>query len=315
MIPDLVWIGNNASNRYDKLQQSGIAEFASQAAAVCCNFGNPELAVELLNQGLAVSYQQLLQLRDDSAGPEVAAPEAAKKFRQVSVELQQTAVMSSLEASRALGDGNFTLSDRHRSLALERDDLITAIRRLPGWGHFLRPDKSDRLRFAARNGPVIMLSCLPGDAHALVLCSPNHKFISLHLPDVSADICAKYLSKLRAALARSGIMSRQSDETRLKSKIKPPAFVNAESAFHDVLTWLWDRIVSPVFDCLRQVSTTVFRSFQQHDPTFHLEWHPEWATLVVSNGTVHIPPDPRGSYIQRHRRVRPVVLVDSQRSR
>jgi len=65
VLPDLVWMGHVVPVRHTALLWHDIHTLIADGAAACIQFDHLELAVELLEQGLAVIYQQLLQLRDE----------------------------------------------------------------------------------------------------------------------------------------------------------------------------------------------------------------------------------------------------------
>ncbi|KAE9400317.1 hypothetical protein BT96DRAFT_1098305 [Gymnopus androsaceus JB14] len=111
------------------------------------------------------------------------------------------------------------MSNKYHQYALQRENIITEIRKKPGFETFLLPKSIGALADAARMGPVILLNASDQQCDALVLVNGlREHVVHIPLPDVSySDLKNKY-SKLQGLLQNCGhlpFIPRDSDVKRL----------------------------------------------------------------------------------------------------
>ncbi|KAJ7930200.1 CHAT domain-containing protein [Mycena leptocephala] len=179
LLPQILWIGHPIEVRHAAIRWLNIKAAIAQATRISIEISNLTSAIELLEQGLATTFQQTMQLQTDVHG---ILPDQAH-------DLQR--------------------------LSKERKDLLEKIRRQRGLEYFLLPRPYPILQHASEGGPIIVLNSSPRGCDAiLILCADDDP---VHVP----------------------LPHRES--FHLKS---------TEESFADILTWLWENVVSPVYQAL-----------------------------------------------------------------
>ncbi|KAJ7262903.1 hypothetical protein C8J57DRAFT_444654 [Mycena rebaudengoi] len=118
LLPEILWIGTSVSVRQDVNMRINVSQATSDAIAACINTYNLPLAVELLEQGLGTTFQQLLQLKTNL---DFLPKMEADKLKLLSVDL-------------------YSGKAQHpQRVAAERNTLINEIRNRPGLENFLLP--------------------------------------------------------------------------------------------------------------------------------------------------------------------------------
>ncbi|KAJ6620515.1 CHAT domain-containing protein, partial [Mycena sp. CBHHK59/15] len=130
-----------------------------EAAHACIDYSSLPLAIELLEQGLATRFQQMLQLKPNVDG----LPQADR---------EQLEYLSS-----QLYSG--TSEDLHH-VTSARNALLDKIREYPGFEYFLRPAPYKDLCQASKNGPIVILNAHKAHCDAIVLVTPASD--PLHIP-------------------------------------------------------------------------------------------------------------------------------------
>jgi hypothetical protein len=222
----------------------------ADAAACEIRAGHLERAVELLEAGRSVLWAQIFDLRTNLTDLVQQAPHLATRLDQIRTLLDAPLLTTRAEALSA-GAGsqvqqlyavdNFTVEDRMH-LAREFDDLVSEVRGLKGFEHFLAPTPFDQLRAAATNGPIVIVNTSRYGCHALLITITGVQAIDLH--DVTLD------QVIEQAVAIVGVLERATHRDR--------PFSDRERDRHtalDILGWLWDTITGPVLTHLGHTST------------------------------------------------------------
>ena len=182
----------------------------------------PARAVELLEQGRGVFWSQLTRLRsplDDLIGSGPAGEILADEFTQLALLIRNAL--------------NSPGADQHElvcRLNLELQRVVTNIRKLPGFSHFLLPSLFSDLQRVASGGPVIILNASKYSCDALVVLLDRDP---VHIPLQITQEGVRHLSKELHTLT---VRAKRADVTK-------------ELAFF--LRKLWDEIVSPIVDYLQ----------------------------------------------------------------
>jgi tetratricopeptide (TPR) repeat protein len=140
----------------------GLADLTTDAAAYAIEAGQPEQAVELLEQGRSVLWNQILQSQVDLESLRAAAPELAARLDDTRHRLNRTDV-----------------PEGRRKLAGQWENLLDEARRLPGFEAFLRPVPFSQLKTAASEGPVVIVNVADHRADALVVRPSGVEVIAL----------------------------------------------------------------------------------------------------------------------------------------
>ncbi|KAF9462509.1 CHAT domain-containing protein [Collybia nuda] len=198
LLPDLLWIGNAVSTRHSSLLYFDIPTVTMWAVSACIKFNKIVLGIELLEQGLAITHQQQLQLKGEFGMLLDAHPAIAEELKEISHQIQ-------------LGPESGDTPSIH-TLALRRNNIIKQIRALSGFETFLLPTQFQTLVSAAKNGPVILLNCTTVNADAIIML-PNSEYMCIALPSVTKSGAEIQLKLMRNNLKKIGIHARDSQNT------------------------------------------------------------------------------------------------------
>ncbi|KAJ7625754.1 CHAT domain-containing protein [Roridomyces roridus] len=254
LLPDIMWIGNSISVRHEAIRRIDIGKVTSTATKSCIDSLLFTSAIQILEQGLATVFQQILQLKPDVTGVD---PLKAERLKQISVEL-------------------YSSSAKGLELVIERDELLEDIRK--EHTYFLRPKPYEILRQAAQGGPVIILNSHEKGCDALIILNPTSEPLHIPLPNLTSDLLKSQRGVLKILLQKCNIGIRGGGSTSskifdvlkshgasLKDHLKPkfsargtrldahqegPMIVSTQQAFADMLNWLWTEIVRPVYQVL-----------------------------------------------------------------
>ncbi|KAF8896414.1 CHAT domain-containing protein [Infundibulicybe gibba] len=252
-LPELLWLGSNITTRHESLLRYNVTSTTMQAVAASIHLGNLELAVEFLEQSLAITFQQLLDLREEFSALEAAHPELSARLTNVSVELQKIAIINGGDDGDSPAAVERTKTDRQRRLATERDSILKEVRTLESLGISCYPLPIPA--FGTKNCDV------------LILLRPDEPIQHIPLKWSLVKEAEEKLGKLRVALGLCGIQSRgthseidgntdigvDGEEIQETRYGRPMAHQKPDpkQAFGEVLAWLWAMVVSRVFESLR----------------------------------------------------------------
>jgi hypothetical protein len=233
LLPEILWIGHTIPVRHDAIRRLGVAQATSTAVQTCINISNLHSAVEIMEQGLATIFQQMLQLTTDVDGLE---PDQITKFRNLSSQLYTG-----------------TFSDSF-SLVNDRNKLLEEIRKEPGNKYFLRPKPYKVLCHAAQGGPVITLNSHRNHCDAIIIVNSTSDPVHVPLPNVTLDALKSCREDLKQLLTRCNVRTRENSSSRLFGKREQFSYKPAQQCFADILDWLWVHVVAPIYESLALVS-------------------------------------------------------------
>ncbi|KAJ7725145.1 CHAT domain-containing protein [Mycena maculata] len=229
-LPDLLWLGHTIHVRQDAIRRLDIGKTGSAATRACVKVADLISAVQLLEQGLATTFQQILQLKSDL---DILPPEQAELLKRLSYELY---------------GGK---PDSPSKVARERQELLQAIHKQPGLEHFLLPRPYTVLCHASQGGPVVILNSHEDACDGIIILNPTTEPVHVALPNVTLDVLQSQHTALKELLSRCDVRSRrESASTRLFGYPEGFALGTIEGNFTDLLTWLWNNVVEPVYQVL-----------------------------------------------------------------
>ncbi|KAJ7212683.1 CHAT domain-containing protein [Mycena pura] len=186
----------------------------------------PELLwIEILEQGLATTFQQMLQLKISVDG---LPDEQAQEFHQLSMKLYSEG------------------SDDSMSIVNRRNHLIKEIRNQPGFEFFLLPKPYNALRHAAQQGPVVILNSHKESCDGIIILNPTSDPVHVAFPNVTLDLLHSHSVVLKGLCGHR--VRGESVSTRLFGYKE--GFSSPKERFANMLTWLWTHIVEPVYKTL-----------------------------------------------------------------
>ncbi|CAE6470215.1 unnamed protein product, partial [Rhizoctonia solani] len=277
LLPHFIWLGATTTQRYYDLS---LAEnLAVRAAFVAIQSSEYSLALEWLEYARCVVWNQTLMLQSPVDDLVLSYPTLATELRSVSQQLH-------LANSQSPDSRSATYPPEHRHrLAREYGDLLSQIRKLPGFENFLQPTKVNDLVRAVRNGPVVVINCYKSRCDALIIMPGQEHIDHLALPSFTEQKTRHARLEIESWLRRGGLRERG---------IRRPALEpDADIGF--VLVDLWNDLVRPVLDHL---------GYLNNDPSDDLP-HIIWCPTGVAS---FLPLHAAGDYDQPRSRVFDYVI-------
>lgn len=191
------------------------------AAASAIWAGDPEGALELLEQGRGILAAYALDSRTEVTDLRSAAPQLADEWERIRL---------ALDAQNEAGP------DQRHALNQRWTSTLECIRRLSGFERFLMPASIQDLMPAAAEGPVITVNASEIHCAALILTNDGAKVVPL--PDLSTEDLARRVPKFLKALRLTGDLVER---------------MEAQAHIRDTLAWLWNTVTGPILDTLGDV--------------------------------------------------------------
>ncbi|KAJ6548435.1 CHAT domain-containing protein [Mycena capillaripes] len=233
LLPEILWIGNSVPVRQQALRRLNISGVTSNAVRTCIKLSQLHGAVEILEQGLAVIFQQMLQLKADVGG---LPPNQAQIFSHLSSHLYS---------------GIFT---DPFSIAIQRAKLLEDIHKQPGFENFLLPKSYDALSNASQGGPVVILTSHEDQCDGIILLTTASDPVHVPLPTVTLELLNSQQELLMDLLDHCNVRNRkQASSSRLFGNAEDLS-KSTQKCFEDILNWIWTHVVNPVYQVLQSVS-------------------------------------------------------------
>ncbi|KAG9118856.1 hypothetical protein FRC07_006427 [Ceratobasidium sp. 392] len=236
LIPEVIWLGLTTGRRYEELEK--VSDIVLEAATVASTFDSPEEALEWLEQGRSIVWNQLSRLSSPLDVLSALDGSLAQEIKQVADGLKGAAA---LQPVTALDQGSTEeASQRHRRLAKQWEELVSQAQLLNGMGDFLAPKSASQLITAARTTAVVVVLVQRfAFCSALVIPLKATTVDWLPLPDLSHE----KLVEARNQLLRQHHTSARSDR-------KVVYLPSAKSGFEKLAKMLWRSVVKPVLNHL-----------------------------------------------------------------
>lgn len=244
IIPKLAWLGLSAASRQVWLKRVDSESLSTKSATCAIRLGRLKEAVELLDLGRSVMWQQASSLRADLESLRVEDPALAKEFESVGRELDAgnfTTDISILSIQGVNKDPNAEISnaeitgaERHR-LVDTWEGLLERVRKLPNFEHFLKPVPFNQLRKAAKEGHVVIINVSTYGVDALIFDSDDtHPIQHVSFPDIDIDTLLQLSSDI--VLKRPSNPTAERHRRYIKNFLKP------------ALKLVWEDMISPIFE-------------------------------------------------------------------
>jgi hypothetical protein len=241
LLPEIFGIGHSIPVRQDAIRRLDISDVASTAVQTSIDLSDPRAAVEIIEQGLATTFQQMLQLKTDVEG---LPADVAKHLSDLSSQLY------SGKSTNPIG------------IVEDRNKVLQDIRTQPGFEDYLLPKSYDRLRHASQGGPVVILSSHQDHCDAIILPNPTSDPVHVLLPSATLHLLQSQGQTLKELLNYCNVRHRgQSSVSGLFGQHEDLSKKPTQESFKDILDCLWLHVVSPVYQALRSVSQTIVLVF------------------------------------------------------
>ncbi|KAG9126872.1 hypothetical protein FRC07_001620 [Ceratobasidium sp. 392] len=240
LIPEVVWHGMAMNSRYEEAPR--IANLCLEVVTAAVVSQSFERALEWLEQGQSIVWNQILQLRTPFDALHEVNMSLAKELTDTAYELQSVASLDpSWSDSSDPQSSSEELSQRHRRLAERWDWLISQVQLLPSMKDFMTPKKATDLINSAHGGAVVVVIVHDRICSALILHSTRQPRLSrVHLENLSRSKLAYACRQLSHNGEEQGCMNRG-----IKKAIRTDT-----SRYLSVLGMLWADIAKPVLDDL-----------------------------------------------------------------
>jgi len=244
LLPQVAWTGQTILARHSELESIG--NVASEAAAAAISAEQFDTALEWLERGRSVVWNQLLQLRTPVDALREVEPILADDVLRVSKALEHAGSrgMETRDPSTS-SDQQLSMEEiaqGHRRLAEEWEMLVKKTRSIPGFNDFLRLKKLAQLYNAADAGPVVVINVHKRRCDALVLISGLDEVTHIPLDCFSYEKARELQQSINELLFAGHVRAR---EARAMRRVT----TTTGASFPSILSDLWSCIVKPVLDC------------------------------------------------------------------
>ena len=223
---------------------SGLLE---SAVATALQYDRPDLALEWLEQGHCLVWNQLNQLHTPTINLHDRSSSLADHFVNVARALEDYGTYLSHISSDSTITEKIHVQDKthnHAILAAEYKQLLEEIRSLPDFHDFLQPPNTiDLLSSVPSSGPVIIFSLYETQCDALALIAGIDEPLHIPLENFSLIEAKKLWSKLHSNLPKQWEVEHGNHASR------PCAFANLPF-MPFILKELWDKVVHPVLKAI-----------------------------------------------------------------
>lgn len=203
------------------------AELMLDAFSAAIRHNQPDLAVEMLEQGRLLLWSQVALHRstlDDLRSCGEQGVRLGNHFEQLNHQLE----------CGWRGQSGRESPHHHRDLQKQRDAVIAQIRRLDGFNNFFMHASFADIQRAAIDGPVIVVNASHHMCNAIIIFTTGQPAL-VPLPKVTLRDVARLATLFHDIVRFSG---------------DPDPGRDRERRLIDLLTELWDLVVSPVVDRL-----------------------------------------------------------------
>jgi tetratricopeptide (TPR) repeat protein len=242
ILPKVAWLGLSTASRQNWLIQEGSENLTCLSATCAIQLGRLEEAVELLDLGRSVFWQQASSLRSDLEELRKMEPELADCLGKVGQKLDAGNFSSSLLSDREQHIGAHDAQDvgkERRRLVAEWQGLLDRVRQLPQFEHFLKPVPFRQLRQAANGGQVVLINASEYGVDALIFDAADQ---IEHVPLPKATVGA--LSKLAGdILLHRPITAFEAQRHSYNGRYLKPAL---RTVWNDILIPIFQRIHLPL---------------------------------------------------------------------
>ncbi|KAG8791544.1 hypothetical protein FRC12_008873 [Ceratobasidium sp. 428] len=258
LLPQAVWLGSTVQNRFENA--SSLGDLVMSAAAAAIGESRYDLALEWLEEGRSIVWQQMLRLRTPLEELRSVHATLADQLERVGFLLARNGLAQPAEFSTVTSEISVEQSaQEHRRLAEEWEQLIEKIRKVDGFQNFLRPRSKLELSQAARNHPVVVVNVHTSRCDALALL-PNASVIHIPLPSFSYEKALMVQEQIFRSLSYTGVRSRN------ERRPTYPTLDKSNDLFKDALAVLWCDVAKFVLSRLGYLQSNPL------SPLPHITW-------------------------------------------
>ncbi|TEB36926.1 hypothetical protein FA13DRAFT_1787223 [Coprinellus micaceus] len=216
-----------------------------EAAAAALRLERPDKALEWLEQGRCLVWGQQSKLRTPLDALQAHDTALAERIVFISRHLKNAGSSRQHSGTNKSWEGKVSLEHealKHSQLASEWDLLLTKVRDLPGFEHFLQPLQcSTILRHLPESGPVVVLNTHGDRCDAMVLLAGLYDPLRVKLPDFSLAKARQY---------RQSIIPEDCEASERAASRYGRKHGAGTGGIYFILHSLWTEVVKPILDML-----------------------------------------------------------------
>ncbi|KAF9527661.1 CHAT domain-containing protein [Crepidotus variabilis] len=229
--------------RHRRLQET--SRMVAPIVATAIAYGESSRALEWLEEGRCIVWNQINQLRTPLDELRAKHPGVAEQFHKVRRALDSASGVQVNVGMAPTMTQKFASQDQitlHVRLAKEWERLLGEIRALPDFQDFLQPKKVAYLMSnIPQDGIVVIINSHTTPCSALALVAGADEPITIELPQMDYK---RLKRKLEGFLFAQNVRSR--GDHRAVRRVK----LSDSNALRDVLRSLWTNVTKPIFDAL-----------------------------------------------------------------
>ncbi|PPQ90624.1 hypothetical protein CVT25_006607, partial [Psilocybe cyanescens] len=261
LLSQLAWPGLSLSSQISVLRFAN--QVACNAAAIALHFKDPYRALEWLEQGRTVSWNQLLHMRSPLLELKAQEPELAEKIIELSRQLDvgerkpEASLTQKEEASKS------SMTFTKNPVALEREKLLQKARAIPGLERLMMAKNYSDFHIGTYDGPVVVVNVSQYRCDALIISNGRAPF-HLPLPTFSLQQAEYLKTRMLKTLHNSARLQRsvqvedeEFDDSDAGAGMRygrprrvKPTNESIDADFRYILKELYDHIVEPIANCL-----------------------------------------------------------------
>ncbi|KAF9036939.1 hypothetical protein BDZ89DRAFT_450957 [Hymenopellis radicata] len=291
ILPDMVWMGKAMEARHNLIRAPyyksavrftevartdsigsmwhTIGNLPSVAAAFAIQAGQYHTAIEWLEQGRSIVWDQLLQFRVSLDDLKEADPDLAGKLEAIARELVVSSTLEHSWVAEEEKEHKVFVGQNHRELIREWEVGVAAARKVPGFEKFLRPKDFAYLSRASET--VVIISLDLNGSNALILSPGDEGVVHVPLPAISFQE-VEFMRTAFVYLAQEGSgLSRQVVLAPFRSEDAED--VDHVMVFKHILKTLWYKIVQPIINVLMDRNPD-FKNLVPGKPRTRVQWYP-----------------------------------------
>ncbi|TEB19792.1 hypothetical protein FA13DRAFT_1843468 [Coprinellus micaceus] len=241
------------------IQLQDCADTALEAAAIAFSVGRVDKALEWLEQGRCLVWNQINNLRTPIDALHTYDPNLAARVLYVSKQLEIAGSSRKLPHVKMPLQQKISLQEEasaHLELAEQWEELLCQVRVIPGFESFLQPTKcSALLQSIPKSGTVVIINVHKRRCDAICLVPGRNEPLHIPLPNLSEDKVKQHRNHMQWELRfrephlhgedRLGVHGEHS--ARAMGVYPQPRI---KSPIRGVLHGLWTDVVRPILDKL-----------------------------------------------------------------
>ncbi|TFK27629.1 hypothetical protein FA15DRAFT_586072 [Coprinopsis marcescibilis] len=260
-------LGDTIERRHTQLAE--VSDITLQAAAAACLAKRPDKAVEWLDQGRCLVWNQLKLLRTPLLELQEQHPKHAERLTSTAKKLELAGSRSTLEGvgAKASPSEKVSMANEvfaHTELAKEWDSLLAEVRGFAKFENFLQPSPiSSLLENLPDSGPIVVVNVHKTRCDALALIVGLDEPLLIPLLEFTLEKAQKLREDIFFQLDRCGVRMRgmpisgrdgqEDDGSDIGESRKPHQGAESSRSAGMVcqaLAQLWKELVKPILDAL-----------------------------------------------------------------